>query len=89
MKITFDQEVDAMYIQLSDGKVLDSDAVEPDVVYDYGTDEDIVGIELLRVTPNLPKLATLELPFQDSQQHAEFIDFLNSIPRQRESIPQP
>jgi YD repeat-containing protein len=46
-KITYQAEDNAAYIQLSQGEVLESAEVAPDVVFDYDAEGRIVGIELL------------------------------------------
>lgn len=47
MKITYDPEADALYIQLRDVPVKDSVDIEEGVVADLDGDGHIVGIELL------------------------------------------
>jgi uncharacterized protein YuzE len=79
MNIQFDPEVDALYLQLLDGEVVDSETIEPDVVYDYDANDQIIGIELLRVKPNLPNLAIKAFPFQTLGQQIEFLSFLETI----------
>ena len=79
MNIQFDPEVDALYLQLSGGEVVDSETIEPDVVYDYDAHNQIVGVELLSVKPNLPRLAVKAIPFQSFDQQIEFLSFLETI----------
>ncbi|MEO1124042.1 MAG: DUF2283 domain-containing protein [Cyanobacteria bacterium J06639_16] len=79
MNIQFDPEVDALYLQLSGGEVVDSETIEPDVVYDYDVQNQIVGVELLRVKPNLANLAVKAIPFQSFDQQLEFLSFLENI----------
>ncbi|MEM1281522.1 MAG: DUF2283 domain-containing protein [Cyanobacteria bacterium P01_D01_bin.6] len=79
MNIQFDRDVDALYIQLCNGEVVDSEAIEPDIVYDYDAQDRIIGIELLQLRENLPNLATKALPFQRFGQQLEFLSFLESI----------
>jgi uncharacterized protein YuzE len=47
MKITYDKEADALYIQLTDQPIAESEEVEPHVVVDYDTNDQVVGIEML------------------------------------------
>lgn len=49
MKIDFDPEVDAAYLQLDDAKIVDSEEVLPGVVFDFDECGSIVGVELLAV----------------------------------------
>jgi uncharacterized protein YuzE len=82
MKITFDPEVNALYIQLIESQIVDSEAVESGIIYDYDADDRIVGIEILAVTNHLPELAAKELPFQNEAQQLEFVAFLEEIESQ-------
>ena len=79
MKIRFDPDVDALYLQLTEANVVDSESIETDIVYDYDADDRVVGIELLRISSNLPQLAVTKLPFQSWEQQLEFISFLETI----------
>ena len=46
MKITYDPEVDALYIKVRDG-VARTERVSDDVAIDYGADGAVAGIEIL------------------------------------------
>lgn len=47
MKIKYDQEVDILVIQLSDGKVYESDELKPGVILDFDEQGNILRIEIL------------------------------------------
>lgn len=47
MKISYDQETDAMLITLRDGPIRESDEVRPGVIADFGEDGGIVRFEIL------------------------------------------
>jgi uncharacterized protein YuzE len=79
MKIRFDREVDALYLQLSEASIADSETIDTDVVYDYDANNEGIGIELLRVSTNLQRLAIMQLPFQNWEQQPAFISFLETI----------
>jgi uncharacterized protein YuzE len=79
MNIEFDREVDALYLRLAEGDIVDSDTIEPDVVYDYDADDRVVGVELLRVSANLPELAIKAFPFRSLEQQVDFMCFLEAI----------
>jgi uncharacterized protein YuzE len=51
--IKYRAEDNAAYIRLSEGKVLESAEVIPDVVFDYDAEGRIVGIELLNARAQL------------------------------------
>ena len=46
MKISYDKEADVLYIQFSDNKIADSEETEKNVVFDYDTENNVVGIEI-------------------------------------------
>ena len=52
--IKYRPDDNAAYIRLSQGKVLESAEVSPDVVFDYDSEGRIVGIELLNAQAQLP-----------------------------------
>ncbi|MBN1252344.1 MAG: DUF2283 domain-containing protein [Bacteroidales bacterium] len=47
MKITYDKEIDALYIKLSEKKIVESEEVQKDVIIDFDENNEIVGIEVL------------------------------------------
>ncbi|HLG30190.1 MAG TPA: DUF2283 domain-containing protein [Candidatus Brocadiales bacterium] len=47
MRITYDKDVDALYIEISDKKAVESEEVEKDIIFDYDENDNIVGIEVL------------------------------------------
>jgi uncharacterized protein YuzE len=48
IKFEYDRESDAAYLKLRAGKVLESEEVEPGVIVDFGADEQVIGVEILR-----------------------------------------
>ena len=54
-RISYSREDNAAYIRLSESKVLESEEVSPNVVFDYDADGRIVGIELLNADAQLPQ----------------------------------
>lgn len=53
--IQYRPDDNAAYIRLSQGKVMESAEVSPNVVFDYDAEGHIVGIELLDARGQLPK----------------------------------
>jgi uncharacterized protein YuzE len=49
MKIKYDHQVDALYIDLADSKSDYSEEVKPGIVLDFDKDGRLVGIEILDV----------------------------------------
>ena len=61
MKIEFDPVVDALYVRLTDQKIIESEEVQPGVILDFDAAGKIVCIEILSVSKrdnqDLPKAA--------------------------------
>jgi len=52
MNITYDKEVDALYIKFSDSQIVESEEKENNLVLDYDNQNNIVGIEILYFVKN-------------------------------------
>jgi uncharacterized protein YuzE len=65
MKLTVDKEADALYMRLSDTRICDSEEVKPGVILDYDENNNLVGIEILRVSEKVPS-ASLKSVLVDS-----------------------
>jgi uncharacterized protein YuzE len=50
MKIEFDPQADAAYLELTEAEVEESKEIQPGIIVDYDTDGQIVGIEILYVS---------------------------------------
>jgi uncharacterized protein YuzE len=50
MKISYDKQVDILWIRLNRRKIVDSDEVQPGMVFDYDGEGRIVGIEIHRAS---------------------------------------
>jgi uncharacterized protein YuzE len=59
MKVTVDKEADALYMRLSDTRIHDSEEVKPGVILDNDEQNNLIGIEILRVSERVPS-ATLK-----------------------------
>ena len=59
MKVSVDKEADALYMRLYDSSIHDSEEVRPGVILDYDDKNNLVGIEILRVSKRVPS-ATLK-----------------------------
>ncbi|MXX30876.1 MAG: DUF2283 domain-containing protein [Chloroflexi bacterium] len=47
MKLTFDREADALYLELDESEIYESEEVAPGVILDYSKTDRVVGIEVL------------------------------------------
>jgi len=54
MKVTIDPEADALYMRLSDTRIHDSEEVKPGVILDYDDKNNLIGIEIMRVSERVP-----------------------------------
>ena len=50
MKLTVDKESDALYFQIDDSTIVESEEVSPGIVLDYNESNEVVGIEMLRLS---------------------------------------
>lgn len=58
MKLNVDTQTDALYLRLDDSPIVDSEEVSPDIVLDYNESNEVVGIEMLRLSQ---RSSTLDL----------------------------
>jgi len=54
MRIEFDQEADALYVQIHEDYVAHVKEIEEGVIIDFDRDRKIIGIEILDVTKRFP-----------------------------------
>lgn len=55
MKITFDKEADAVYIELNEGEFASNKKIDNDTIIDLDKNRNILGIELLNVNQRISK----------------------------------
>jgi len=63
MKIKYDKKVDALYISLAKGKYSDSVKVSENVMVDKDKDGNVLGIEVLDATQNIPAFDPKNIKF--------------------------
>ena len=61
MKLIVDKEADALHLRLDDSPVSESEEVAPGVVLDYNERNEVVGVELLRLSKRSATLNLSEL----------------------------
>lgn len=64
MKLHVDKEADALYLQLDDSKIIESDEVAPGVVLNYNDRNEVVGIEMLYLSRRSQALDTTALEIE-------------------------
>lgn len=55
MKIEYDKEADAMYIEFSKGEFAKNKKIDNDTIVDLDEDDNIIGIEIINVSKRLSK----------------------------------
>lgn len=50
MRLTFDKEADALYIRLNEAEIFESEELAPGVILDYSQTDQVIGIEVLRLS---------------------------------------
>ncbi len=61
MRITYDQEVDILNIELTDGVIEESDEGKPCLILDYDADGNIVSIEILDASTRMKIPGSVEV----------------------------
>lgn len=64
MKLTVDEDSDALYLRLDDSEITESEEAAPGIVLDYNDRKQVVGIEILRLSARSPRLNLRQLVFQ-------------------------
>lgn len=59
MKIRYDKEVDALYIDLLDLPSLESEEIAPSIILDFSEDGRVVGIEILNASQKIEEISGL------------------------------
>jgi uncharacterized protein YuzE len=62
MKVSYDAEIDAMYIYFSDRASIDSEELSDGVIADYGPDGKVVALEVLNASRVLDLSSLREEP---------------------------
>ncbi len=55
MRLKIDRESDALYLRLDESKIVESEEVTPGVVLDFNENDEVVGVEILRLSQRVSK----------------------------------
>ena len=66
MRIKIDKESDALYFRLDDGNIVESEELRPGVILDFDENENVVGIEFLKISKRATEEELSNLQFQTS-----------------------
>ncbi len=64
MKVHFDEKADAIYLRLDDSKIVESEEVRPGIVLDFNDQNQVVGIEILKVKERVPLSNLKQMQFE-------------------------
>ena len=64
MRLHVDQEADALYLRLDESKIVESEEVSSGVVLDYNAENQVVGVEILRLSRRTPRPELSKLVFE-------------------------
>lgn len=54
MRAIYDREANALFVRLSDGKIVESEEMRPGLIIDFDSEGKIVGFEMLNARMQLP-----------------------------------
>ena len=64
MKVHYDEKVDALYIRLDDSQIIESEEVKEDIILDYNSNDQVVGIEVLNAGKRIPRFQLKKVEFE-------------------------
>jgi uncharacterized protein YuzE len=64
MKVHFDEKADAIYLRLDESKIVESEEVQPGIILDFNEQNEVVGVEILRVKGRVPLANLKQMQFE-------------------------
>lgn len=64
MKLHYDEKADAIYLRLDDSTIIESEEVQPGIVLDFNANNQVIGIEILRLKERVPSANLKQLLFE-------------------------
>ncbi len=64
MKMHYDQKSDALYLRLDDSQIIESAEVQPGIILDYDANNQVIGVEILRVKERVPSADLKHIDFK-------------------------
>ena len=55
MRIILDKDSDALYFRLDENRIVDSEEIKPGVIVDYDANDQVVGVEFLKISSRASK----------------------------------
>jgi len=66
MRIKVDKETDTLYFRLDEQRIVESEEIQPGVIFDYDKDNRVVGVEFLDVSRRASSEELSSIQFQTS-----------------------
>ena len=64
MKVSFDEQSDALYLRLDQTPVAESEEVHPGVVLDYDENDRVIGVEMLGLAEHIDRAQLRSIVFE-------------------------
>jgi uncharacterized protein YuzE len=64
VRLHLDEEADALYLRLDDSAIVESEEVSPGIVLDFNQDNQVVGVEILKVKERVPLANLRQIQFE-------------------------
>ncbi|MCY4474709.1 MAG: DUF2283 domain-containing protein [Chloroflexi bacterium] len=66
MKLSVDQNADALYLKIDDSRIAGSEEVSPGVVLDYNEADEVVGVEMHHLSKRSSEIDLTDLQFESN-----------------------
>ena len=64
MKVYFDEKADAVYLRLGEPNITEPEEVQPGIILDFNENNQVVGVEILKVKKRVPLANLKEMKFE-------------------------
>ena len=64
MKARYDEKTDALYLELDQSEVIESEEVSPGIVLDFNAKKQVIGIEILGLKSRVPNGSLKKIDFE-------------------------
>ena len=64
MKIKVDKENDSLYFRLDESRIIESEEIQPGIILDYDENNEVVGVEFLRISSRASQIELSSIQFQ-------------------------
>ncbi|MBW2248438.1 MAG: DUF2283 domain-containing protein [Deltaproteobacteria bacterium] len=64
MRIRVDKENDSLYFRLDENRIVESEEVQPGIILDFDENDQVVGVEFLRISSRASQEELSSIQFQ-------------------------